>query len=125
MTNKICISTDEDSLSLVDQKIHAVVDSIEYVYDLDSVEKMVILTTDMGPFYDDMGLAIDVGNNNVIFIMSGHRCYNGFLFDQIGKALPIDYQKIIDASTCMSNNVFEIYVKNISFFLTSTVAGDG
>ena len=111
MTNKICVSTDEDSLSLTDHKIRAVVDSMEYVYDLDSVEKIVVLTTDMGPFYDDMGLAIEVGNNNVIFIMSGHRCYKSFLFDQIGKALPIDYQKIIDASACTTNNVFEIYVR--------------
>ena len=111
MTNKICVNTDEDSLSVIDNKICAVVDSTEHVFDLDSVEKMVILTTDLGPFYDDMGLAIDVGNNNVIFIMSGHRCFKSFLFDQIGKALPIDYQKIIDASICTTDNVFEIYVK--------------
>lgn len=111
MTNKICVSTDEDSLSLIDHEIHAVVGTTKYVYGLDSVEKIVILTTDMGPFYDDMGLAIDVGNNNVIFIMSSHRCYKNFLFDQIGKALPIDYQKIIDASACTTNGVFEIYVK--------------
>ena len=112
MINEICVSTDEDSLSLTDHKIHAVVDSTEYVYDLDSVEKIVILTTDMGPFCDDMGLAVDVGNDNVIFIMSGHRCYENFLFNQIGKELPIDYKKIIEASACTTNHVFEIYVKS-------------
>ena len=111
MTNKICINTEEDSLSLIDNKIHAVADNTEYVYDLDSVEKIVILTTDMGPFYDDMCLAVDVGNNNVIFIMSAHKCYKSFLFDQIGKALPIDYEKIIAAASCVTRNVFEIYVK--------------
>ena len=113
MTNKICVSTDNDSLSVTDHKIYAVVDSTEYVYELDSVEKIVILTTDMGPFYDDMALAVDAGNNNVIFIMSSHRCYKSFLFDQIGKALPIDYLKIIEATTCTTNNVFEIYVKKL------------
>lgn len=112
MSSKICINTDEDSLSLTDHKIYAIADSREYVYDLDSVEKIVIITTDQGPFYDDMGLAIDVGNNTVIFIMSDHRCYKDFLFDQIGKALPIDYQKIIEASACTDNNIFEIYTKD-------------
>ena len=69
------------------------------------------MTTDLGPFYDDMGLAVDVGNNTVIFIMSEHKCYSSFLFDQIGKVLPIDHHKIIDASSCTENSIFEIYVK--------------
>ena len=34
-----------------------------------------------------------------------------FLFDQIGKALPIDYEKIIEASACTENCMFEIYTK--------------
>ncbi len=87
MANRIQVKTEEDSLFLED------------------------LTTDLGPFYDDMGLAVDVGNDEVIFIMSEHRCYKSFLFDQIGKVLPIDYQKIIDASSCTENRVFEIYRK--------------
>ena len=111
MANRICVDTDEDSLSLIDNRIWAVAGPDTYIYDLERVEKIVILTTDMGPFFDDMGLAIDVGNNDVIFIMSSHRCYQEFLFDQIGKVLPLDYQKIIDASSCTENKVFEIYVK--------------
>ena len=111
MTNKLYINSDDDSLSLIDHTICAVVDSQKYVYDIDSVEKIVILTTDLGPFYGDLGLAIDVGNDNVIFIMSEHKCFEKFLFDQIGKALPIDYRKVIDASSCTDNKVFEIYVK--------------
>ena len=111
MANRICVDTDEDSLSLIDDKIWAVAGPETHIYDLDRVEKIVILTTDMGPFFDDMGLAIDVGNNDVIFIMSSHRCYQKFLFDQIGKVLPLDYQKIIDASSCTENKVFELYVK--------------
>ena len=76
------------------------------------VEKIVLLTTDLGPFYDDMGLAIDVGNDTAIFIMSEHKCFNDFLFEQIGKVLSIDYQKVIEASSCIERNVFEIYRKN-------------
>lgn len=107
----IKVETNDDSLYLINNEIHAMVDNCEYVFMIDSVEKLVILTTDVGPFYDDMGLAIDVGNNTAIFIMSEHRCYKKFLFDEIAKVLPIDYQKIIEASTCIDNKVFEIYKK--------------
>lgn len=110
--NHIRVETNEDTLTLIDNCIIAKVDNVEYSYNLDEVEKIVLLTTDMGPFYDDMGLAVDVGNDTAIFIMSEHRCYKEFLFDQIGKNLPIDYQKIIDASICTDNNMFVIYKRN-------------
>lgn len=102
----------EDSLFLEGNEIHACIGKQEYVYSLESIEKIVLLTTDLGPFYDDMGLAIDVGNDTAIFIMSEHKCFQDFLFEQIGNALPIDYQKVIEASSCVERNVFEIYRKN-------------
>ena len=102
----------EDSLNLIDDKVIAMVNNQEIVYPVETVKKMVILTTDMGPIYDDMCLAIDVGNDTAIFIMSEHKCFSTFLFDQIGKILPIDFQKVIDASMCIENNVFEIYRKS-------------
>ena len=111
MPNKICIGSDKDSIYLTDDKIFVIVDLKEYEYELSSVQKMILLTTDMGPFYDDMGLAVEFANNNVVFIMSEHKCFRPFLFDQIGKALPIDFQKVIDASVCTEKRVFEIYVK--------------
>lgn len=111
MINAIRVETESDSLCLVGDKILAVVDSKEYIYELSSINKIVLFTTDSGPIHDDMGLAIDVGNNDVLFIMSEHKCFSGFLFDQAGKVLPIDYQKIIEASACTDNGVFEIYVK--------------
>ena len=110
MRNKIRVETEEDSLYLADDKIHAIEDSEEHIYEL-SVNKILVLTTDKGPFYDDMCLAVEVGDDDVIFIMSQHRCYKSFLFDQIGKALPIDYEKIIEASACTENCMFEIYTK--------------
>lgn len=110
--NHIKVETNEDSLHLIDNEIRARVDNHEYVYTIDLVEKIVILTTDVGPFYDDMALVIDVGNNTAIFIMSEHKCYKEFLFEQIAKVFTIDYQKIIEASTCIENKVFEIYRRN-------------
>ena len=111
MTNWIRIETEADSLCLTEDKIHAVVDSREYIYDLTSINKILLFTTDSGPFHDDMGLAIYVGDNDVISVMSEHKCFMTFLFDQIGKALPIDYQRIIDASAFSDNGIFEIYMK--------------
>ncbi len=111
MRNKIRVETEEDSLYLADDKIHAIADSEEHIYELSSVNKILVLTTDKGPFYDDMCLAVEVGDDDVVFIMSEHRCYKSFLFDQIGKALPIDYEKIIEASACTENCMFEIYTK--------------
>ena len=108
---KIHVATNSDTLCLAGDKILAVVDSREYTYKLSSVNRIVILTTDLGPAQDDMGIAIDVGNDDVIIIMSEHKCYSSFLFDQLGKALPIDYQKIIDASSCTDEGVFMIYEK--------------
>lgn len=107
--NHIRVETNEDSLAIVNNEIQVTVGNITSTYSLESVEKIVLLTTDMGPLYDDMGLAIDVGQDTAIFIMSEHRCYEEFLFNQLGKTLPIDFQKIIEASTCIDNNVFEIY----------------
>lgn len=111
MIKMIRVEKEEDSLRLLDDKIIVDVGSKEYIYELSTVNSLVLLTTDEGPLNDDVGLAIDVGNNDVIFILSEHKCFSPFLFDQIGKALPIDYQKVIDASACTENNIFEIYVK--------------
>jgi hypothetical protein len=39
-----------------------------------------------------------------------HAIVNKREFEQIGKVLPLDYQKIIDASACKENKVFEIFI---------------
>jgi len=112
MNNQIRVETEADTLYLAGNEIHAVVHSKEHIYGLPSVMRMVVFTTDSGPLQDDMGLAIEVENGDVIMIMSEHKCFSPFLFDQIGKALPVDYQGIIDASASTSNGVFEIYEKD-------------
>ena len=45
--------------------------------------------------------------------MSSHPDYQTFLFDQFGKSVKIDYDKIIEASTCTENKIFEIYKKEV------------
>ena len=100
-----------DTLIFKENQIYAHVNNNEFIFSVEAVEKMVLITTDLGPFYDDMGLAIDVGDDTAVFIMSEHRCFKEFLFEQIGNTLPIDYQKVIDASMCTENNLFIIYHK--------------
>ena len=39
-----------------------------------------------------------------------HAIVNKREFEQIGKVLPLDYQKIIDASAGKENKVFEIFI---------------
>ena len=104
---------DEDILTFNDNIIHATSDSKEYDFELKQVERIVLFTTDKGPFEDDMGLEIELRDNKVIMILSGHKCFKSFLFDQIGKVLPIDYKKIIDASSCTDNRTFELFKKRL------------
>lgn len=109
---KIYIKNNEDSIILEGCKIHIIADNTEHTCELSSINEIDLLTTDLGPFVDDMCLAIFTDNNIVIFVLSEHRCFRSFLFDQIGKVLPIDYQKIIDASTCTKKKIFEIYIRD-------------
>lgn len=69
----------------------------------------MIITNDLGPFCDDMCLALRINSETAIFIMSEHPCYGTFLFDQLGKTLELDYNMMIKASTCIENNVFVIF----------------
>ena len=109
ITVKILIQTDEDRLFLRDGTIKALSGGKEYTIDISRVEQAVIITTDMGPFYDDMALALRTDDGNAVFILSSHPDYEAFLFDSLGKTLEIDYQAIIDASSCTENKIFVIY----------------
>lgn len=102
----------EDSLIVKDDKIVANVGGQELVFDIDAVSKLVVYTTCMGPLHDDMGLIIHISGDTTIEIMSGHECYESFLFDGLGKALPIDHKKIVEASGCTEAKMFVIYKKS-------------
>lgn len=106
---KIRIETAEDTLEVVSGKICASADGKRYEYEVQKIEEVLIITSDMGPFYDDMCLAIRVDKETAIFIMSEHPSYKCFLFDQLGKELSLDYNKIIEASVSVENKVFVIY----------------
>lgn len=104
--------SNEDSLIVRDNKIVANVGGQELVFDIDAVSKLVVYTTCMGPLHDDMGLIIHISGDTTIEIMSGHECYESFLFDGLGKALPIDHKKIVEASGCTKSKMFVIYKKS-------------
>ncbi|MCL2487909.1 MAG: hypothetical protein FWE80_04430 [Oscillospiraceae bacterium] len=66
-----------------------------------------INTTDQGPFFDDMALLLSL-SRNIIVIPSMHPAF----FDtitQLNKDFPIDYQKVIDASSCAVNKQFVLW----------------
>lgn len=109
---KIKIQTAADSLTLENGRICALADGTEYFFDISEVEELLIITNDLGPLYDDMCLAVRINAETAIFIMSEHPCYTTFLFDGLGKALDIDYNVMIKASTCIENNVFLIYERS-------------
>lgn len=106
---KIKIQTSSDSLSLENGKIRAFADGTEYFFDVSEIEEALLITNDLGPFCDDMCLALRINSETAIFIMSEHPCYSTFLLDQLGKTLELDYNMMIKASTCFENNVFVIF----------------
>lgn len=102
-----------DRLLLENEVIKAITADGEQKFHISEVKTAMIITTDLGPFYDDMGLALNIDQETAIFIMSSHPDYQTFLFDQFGKSVKIDYNKIIAASTCTENKIFEIYKKEV------------
>jgi hypothetical protein len=97
------ISADGDYISVQSEKGNYEVSIID-------VEKLSILTTDQGPFLDDVFLLIKT-KELVIVLPSEHTDYGTFLFDAIGKKIALDYKKIIEASTCAINQEFVLYSK--------------
>lgn len=110
---KILIQTPEDRLSLENGVIKAFSEGTEHSFPIDELAEAIILTTDVGPLYDDMGLALRMKDGTAVFILSGHGDYEVFLFDQLGKAVEIDYEAIIQASACTENKIFIIYKQEV------------
>lgn len=106
---KIKIELPEDTLSLCGDKISALSEGVSYSFSLSEIEAAMLITTDMGPFYDDMCLSLRIDSETAIFIMSMHRDFNPFLFEQLAKAIPLDFRKIAEATACTENKLFMIY----------------
>ena len=109
---KIRVENNSDTLCVKDGGIEAVVQNDKYVFDKSEIEAVMIITSDLGPFYDDMCLAVKIDAETAVFIMSGHALYEKFLFDELGKLVNIDYQAIIQASSCTENKIFMLYQRD-------------
>ena len=108
---KIKIESNSDKLYIDNENIIAEVLGEKYTFKITDIDLVMIITNDLGPFYDDMCLAICINQNTVIFIMSEHPLYQTFLFDQLGKSIELNYDNVIKASTCTDNNTFLLYKK--------------
>lgn len=98
-----------DTICVRDGKIAVVFEDREYSFAKEEIEEAMIITTDKGPFYDDMCLALRIDSETAVFVMSEHPQYSGFLFDELKTLIEIDYGKVIEASSCTENNIFFIY----------------
>lgn len=101
--------SNSDTICVKDSKVSIVFKNTEYSFAKEEIEAAMIITTDKGPFYDDMCLAIRIDSETAVFVMSEHPQYSGFLFDELKTLVDIDYGKAIEASTCTENNIFFLY----------------
>ncbi len=110
--NKINIKVlnNNDTIEIMDNEIKACINSELVAFRIADISKIAILTTDKGPFVDDVALAITL-HKDVIVIPSEHDLYQKFLFDYISKKVSIDFQKVIEASSSTQNAEFIIYIK--------------
>ena len=99
---------DGDAAGILYNEMYFEIDGKEQKNDISEIAKISILTTDQGPFVDDVALVITF-DDSVFIIPSEHNSYEKFLFDEIAKKLVIDFQKVIDASSCTDNAEFIIY----------------
>lgn len=98
-----------DTVCVKDGKIAVFFENKEYSFAKEEIEAAMIITTDKGPFYDDMCLALRIDSETAVFVMSEHPCYKAFLFDELKTLVKVDYSKVIEASTCTENNIFFLY----------------
>ncbi len=105
---KLTLNNDDD-IRVQDGKIVAIFENKEYSFAKDEIEAAMIITTDKGPFCDDMCLAIRIDAETAIFMMSEHPRCSGFLFDELKTLIELDYNKVIEASACTENNIFILY----------------
>lgn len=105
---------DGDSLKVESGKILVEVNNENFTFEPSEVEHVLIITTDLGPFEDDMCLTLRIDSETAIFIMSGHPCFQGFLFDELPTIIDVDYEQIIKASQCTQNVIFCVYTRKLA-----------
>ena len=99
--DKITIDGDAIAVSAEDKN---------YLIAIGDIEKISICTTDQGPFVDDV-LLVMKSDKIIVILPSEHPQYETFLFDEISKKVTLDYEKIINASTCSCNREFVLYFR--------------
>lgn len=107
---KLCLKN-EDSIHIENDCIHVLLDNKKYIYSKSEIEAAMIITNNLGSFYDDMCLVIRIDSETAIFIMSEHPLYKKFLFDELTSIIEVDYNVIIEAAVCCDNKIFIIYKK--------------
>lgn len=106
---KLRVEDVNDTVCVKDTMIEVVIQNEKYVFQKEEIEAVLMITTDLGPFYDDMCLCIRINQETAIFIMSEHPLFKKFLFDELKTIIDINYEVVIQASACVENNIFTIY----------------
>ena len=106
--------SNKDTICIKNEKIAVVFENSEYAFTKDEIEAAMLITTDKGPFYDDMCLAVRIDNDTAVFVMSEHPQFEGFLFNEFKTLIDIDYRKVIEASSCTKNKIFFLYQRDNS-----------
>ncbi len=108
-TNVIRITNENDSLILKDNEIHALADNNEHVYNLSTLSRLEIISSSSKLDNIEKYLVLYIGDDTEIFINSGHKCFQPFLFNQLNSNLSLNHKRIIDAMGCTEDATFEIY----------------
>ena len=103
----------EDTVCVKDGRVEVVFEGREYSFEKEEIEAVMLITTDKGPFYDDMCLAVRIDSETAVFVMSEHPQFRVFLFDELKTLVTIDYNKVIEASACIENNIFFLYKRDL------------
>ena len=102
----------DDRISVMSDEIHIYADKRDRTYHVSEVIKIAIYTTDQGPAADDMALLM-VMADGLFILPSEHPLYETFLFDGLAGKIPLDFPKIIDASSSTENAEFILFEKEI------------
>lgn len=111
---KIHIKND-DIINIKNSCIEVTAKNKKYTFDKSEIEEISIITNNLGPFNDDMGLTIKINKSAgffkkfTIFIMSENPLFEKILFDELKEIADIDYDAVTQAMSCVENKEFVLY----------------
>lgn len=79
-------------------------------YETSGINKISIITTDAGPFYDDVAIAIFF--DKIVFIVPLEHASYDEIYNSISESFKIDYENVIKAMSSTENEEFVIYQRN-------------